>query len=120
MSSCATSRLPFSIGGASVFQRAQDEFLQQLSPEERAMYTKVKTSDDLLKGFQTLGRFSTDNSRWVKVFQAVKNCSEKLQPYFDILDVVVQSHPEWAAIAWGAFRLVLKVMRQLSVSHMIR
>ena len=32
-----------------------------------------------------------------------------LQPYFKILNIVVQSHPEWSAIAWGAVRLVLQV-----------
>jgi hypothetical protein len=39
----------------------------------------------------------------------IKTFSSRLQPYFDILNIVVQSHPEWAAIAWGAIRLVLQV-----------
>ena len=58
------------------------------------MYTSVKTLNDLLKCFQPLKIFLTDNSRQIKVFEAVKKCSEKLQPYFDILDMVVRSYSE--------------------------
>jgi hypothetical protein len=32
-----------------------------------------------------------------------------MQPYFDIVGTVIQSHPEVAALAWGSFRLVLLV-----------
>lgn len=94
---------------ATVFKNARDRFFQHLSSEERAAFTRINSPAELLLDFKRLQTFIKDDSRWMKVFSAVKNCSDQLQPYFDIVGIVIQSHPEWAAIAWGALRLVLQV-----------
>ena len=39
----------------------------------------------------------------------IKALSDKLEPYFEVIQIVIQSNPEWTAIAWGAFRLILQV-----------
>ncbi|MCJ1380803.1 hypothetical protein MMC17_003912 [Xylographa soralifera] len=100
-----------SVGGdeATVFGHARDRFLQNLSSEDREAFVRINSSTELLNDFKRLQEFVKNDSRWMKVFSAVKNCSDQLQPYFDIIGIVTQSNPEWAAVAWGAFRLVLQL-----------
>ena len=98
---------------AAVFKHARDRFFQHLSSEDREAFTRINSSTELLDDFKRLQKFVKDDSRWMKVFSAVKNCSDQLQPYFDIIGIITQSHPEWAAVAWGALRLVLQVWLHL-------
>jgi len=48
-----------------------------------------------------------DSSRVVK---RVKAFSDNLKHYFDVIGILIQSHPEYAALVWGAVRLVLQVL----------
>ena len=99
----------------TIFRHARDDFLQHLPSDDKAAFIKIHSSTELLDDFNRFQGFVKDHSRWTKVFSAVKDCSDRLQPYFDVVGIVTQSHPEWTAIAWGAFRLVLQVWLQLRV-----
>lgn len=94
---------------AAVFRQARDQFLQALAPENQGNFIRIRTSQELIDSFSKFQQFKQDNSRASRLLNVVKKCSEKLEPYFQIIGIVVQSHPEWTAIAWGAFRLVLQV-----------
>ncbi|KAJ3535001.1 hypothetical protein NM208_g7314 [Fusarium decemcellulare] len=39
----------------------------------------------------------------------IRTFSDKLSPYFKIIDIFCSTHPEWANIAWGALRLILQL-----------
>jgi hypothetical protein len=41
--------------------------------------------------------------------QAIDKFSRTMKPYFDVVDTLVSSHPEYAAILWGAVKLVCQV-----------
>jgi hypothetical protein len=43
--------------------------------------------------------------------------SDSLKHYFDVIGILVQSHPEYAALAWGAFRLVLQARQRSCDSY---
>jgi hypothetical protein len=88
------------------FERAHIDFLDQLSEEETKQFAPIKDSKTFLSEIQNLGQ-STKSRKWIKLFTAIKKCSQCLDPYFEVVGIVVQSHPEWAAIVWGSFRLVL-------------
>ena len=45
----------------------------------------------------------------MRIVASVKSFSDALEPYFESLGILVQSHPEYAALVWGAFRLVFQV-----------
>jgi hypothetical protein len=51
-----------------------------------------------------------DSSRMVR---RVKALNDSLGHYFAVIGTLVQSHPEYAALLWGAVRLVLQVLGQL-------
>jgi hypothetical protein len=91
------------------FDQAHEEFLNQLSDEEKKQFAPVKDSQTFLKELHNLGQFAKNNRKWTKLFRSIQKCGDHLAPYFDVVGIVVQSHPEWSAIAWGSFRLVLMV-----------
>ena len=94
----------------AIFRHARDRFFQHLSSEDRAAFVQINSLTGLLDNFKKLQATFKDDSRWMKMFSAVKTCNDRLQPYFKIIDIITQAHPEWAAIAWGAFRLILQVL----------
>ena len=108
MSGTSSSLTTFGNEEAAVFEQARDRFIQNLSEEDRVAFIGINSSAELLNEFKRFRNFFEDDSRWTKVLSVVKDCSYRLQPYFDIVGIITQSHPEWTAIAWGAFRLALQ------------
>jgi hypothetical protein len=92
------------------FQQARDDFFAEISEEERVQFSEIESSKEFLEAFKKFEQFEKNKKKWTKVFKAVKACSEKLEPYFETLGIFVSSNPEYAAIAWGTFRLVLQVI----------
>jgi hypothetical protein len=99
------------------FERAHKNFLDQLSEEEKKQFAPIQDSKTFLSEVQNLGQ-STKARKWTKLFTAIQKCSQCLTPYFEVVGIMVQSHPEWAAIAWGSFRLVLSAS-QLQQNHIL-
>ena len=44
-----------------------------------------------------------------KTRERLLNLSEKIHYYGDIMDVLVQHHPEYVSLVWGAMKLLLVV-----------
>ena len=95
----------------AVFKHARDHFCQRLSGKDREVFAQISTSSELLDDFKKLQATFKDGQRWTKIFSAVKACNDVLQPYFKIVEIIIQSHPEWAAVVWGAIRLISQVLQ---------
>ncbi|OAL52436.1 hypothetical protein IQ07DRAFT_598053 [Pyrenochaeta sp. DS3sAY3a] len=89
------------------FKSAHAEFLDELAHEEKKQFTKIDTYESFLTELQKFQQFPKKHKKWTGLCNAVQKCSEQLQPYFEVVGIAVQSHPEWAALAWGSLRLVL-------------
>jgi hypothetical protein len=50
-----------------------------------------------------------------RVVGSVKAFRDTLQPYFQIIDIFVSSNPQYAAIVWGAVRLIFQVSSPYTV-----
>ena len=48
-------------------------------------------------------------SRLLAACSRIESFHMAIEPYFKVVDIVVSSHPDWAAIVWGAVRLVFTV-----------
>lgn len=90
------------------FHQAHKDFLAQLSDEEKRQFAPIKDGKTFLSEVFRLSQ-ATKAREWTKLFRTISRCSENLATYFDVAGILVQSHPEFAAIAWGSFRLVLSV-----------
>lgn len=50
------------------------------------------------------------SSLLTKCCKKIQDLSNKLEPYFEIINLFVQTHPEFAGLAWGSIRLVFLVI----------
>lgn len=91
------------------FEEARDQFLKGLSPEEREQFIKLSSAEELLSDIAKLDHVRDDKKLLQRSMKKIKDLSDRLSPYFEIVNIVIQSHPEFAALAWGAIRLVLQV-----------
>ena len=98
-------------GSEALFAQVRDTFLESLSNQERARFTNCSSPEDLVASVRNFS-LPFEKGKRNKIIQFVKSFTERLAPYFEVLGTIVQSHPDWAAIAWGAFRLILQVGSQ--------
>lgn len=52
-------------------------------------------------------------SRLHDAISVVDEFGRSLKPFFSVVELLVSSHPEWAAIAWGGIRLVFQASLRL-------
>ncbi|KAI0517883.1 hypothetical protein F5B22DRAFT_645589 [Xylaria bambusicola] len=92
-----------------VFKEARDDFLNSLQPLERTAFAKCVSAEELIKQVQQMPALAGNPSLLRRTIGKVRRLSDILSPYFDTVGLFVSSHPEFAAIAWGAVRLVLQL-----------
>ncbi|KAK8123233.1 hypothetical protein PG984_011903 [Apiospora sp. TS-2023a] len=101
---------------SAVFKAAKEGFLDTLSTAERSQFSALcdKASPEQLLDSLTPFSRRFKKERWGKAFEKIQGFTEALEPYFDVVNIVISSHPELAAIVWGAFRLVLQMAGNFS------
>src|SRR5437762_400904 len=92
----------------SIFKEAQESFLKSISEKERAQFESCRSAEELLGKVEAFGAFQSRHRHLTRSLVRIKRFSDVLQPYFDVINIIQSSHPEFAAIAWGSFLLVLK------------
>jgi hypothetical protein len=98
---------------ASVFHQAQRQFLDSIPEEEKSRYSTSSSAGDILQDLRKIvaDAKSFEQKRTASaLLKKIKTLSDSLEPYFRIVEIVIQSNPEFAAIAWGAFRLIVQVI----------
>lgn len=96
---------------SSVFLQAQRQFLDSIPEEEKSRYSTSSSAEDLLQDLRKIlaDAKTFEQKRTASVLlKRIKTLSDSLEPYFRIVEIVIQSNPEFAAIAWGAFRLIVQ------------
>ncbi|KAK4071257.1 uncharacterized protein Triagg1_6288 [Trichoderma aggressivum f. europaeum] len=99
------------IDSNEAFDGAFRRFLESLSEAERARYAPVASPEDLLDGIKKLDLLSQRHQKtklW-RVLKCVETFSARLTPYFAIVNTVVSSNPQYAAIVWGLLKFVLQL-----------
>ncbi|KAJ8115345.1 hypothetical protein OPT61_g2995 [Boeremia exigua] len=92
-----------------VFERARDEFLASLSPAEKIIFDRCPSAEALISNVEKMRLAKKDARGHRAVITVLGDLSNSLKPYFDTIGIFVQSHPEYAAMIWGAFHLVFKL-----------
>lgn len=92
-----------------VFEQARDQFLESLPASEQASFTKCASAEVLVADVGKLGLERKDRLWGKRLIGCIAAFGDTLEPYFKVIGIFVQSHPEFAAIVWGAFSLVIKV-----------
>ncbi|ORY10198.1 hypothetical protein BCR34DRAFT_567287 [Clohesyomyces aquaticus] len=92
-----------------VFADARMQFLATLPKEETALVQLVDTPKLLIDNTSRLAVIAKSRVKGEKFIRQITSFAKKIDPYLQVVDILVQSHPEYAALAWGAIRLILKL-----------
>jgi hypothetical protein len=93
------------------FLETHNAYFTTLSAEEKATFPACQTSAQLIQEIGNLPAFSSAHNerRLRESLSKVQKFSKRLEPYFDAVGILVQSHPEIAGIIWGCIRGTLLV-----------
>jgi hypothetical protein len=97
-----------------IFEEARKSFLETIPEHHLSTLRDCHSAQQLLTDVEKWDIATKTLRRTKRVLSPVKVLSDVLEPYLDILGVFVNSNPEYAALVWGAFRLILKVRYQCS------
>lgn len=94
----------------SLFKSACEQFRASLSEKQRQVFKEYPDATSMLKALRDQAeRHPTHRSLLTRCCKKILALSTMMEPYFDVINIFVSSHPEFAAIAWGALRLVFVV-----------
>lgn len=92
-----------------VFREAHDHFVASLSPKDRDLYSRCDSAQEFLAEVQKFEAVSGNRLRGRGLIARIKSFSDRLEPYFDAIGIIVQARPEYAAFVWGTVRMVLQL-----------
>ncbi|KAF2728944.1 hypothetical protein EJ04DRAFT_580987 [Polyplosphaeria fusca] len=91
------------------FHKAKEAFIQSLGPRERSLFAKCDSVEELFDDARKIPELLKPKDRGSALLGKLAHFAERLKPYFEIVGIVVQSHPEFASLVWGAVRLLLQL-----------
>ena len=89
---------------ASIYKGFNDALPQDIQKD----FVGIKDPALALERFNRLVKDSESSS--VKTRRAMKvtaKLADKTGPYFEVVNIYIQSHPEYAALVWGTLRFIL-------------
>ncbi|KAI8628018.1 hypothetical protein F5Y19DRAFT_439227 [Xylariaceae sp. FL1651] len=95
---------------SQIFQNACKEFRDTLTEKDRELFKEFPNAESMLKAInQEAESHPVHKTRLTHCCKGIHSFANILSPFFEIVELFVQSHPEIAAIAWGSLRLVFKL-----------
>ncbi|KAF7540539.1 hypothetical protein G7Z17_g12163 [Cylindrodendrum hubeiense] len=95
---------------SAIFATVSEEFKKSLQGEVWKKISDYQDADAMLKGAADLLRkHSAQPSKLRASIAAVDRIASRWRPYFNVVDVFVQSNPEYAALAWGSLRVMFQM-----------
>lgn len=93
------------------FEDAYRRFFDSLSPEEQLLYSPCASHDDFIDAMRKLEEIANKRRKRgaSRLFDRIAKMSYRLQPFFGVVNIMIQSNPEYTALAWGALRFILQV-----------
>jgi len=91
------------------FEEARDAFLSSLPTQDRSLYSPCASAADLAEAIKKLDAIAHRKLPLENTLKMIEKFSSLIKPYFKVADIFVSSNPEYAALVWGALRLVLQV-----------
>ena len=97
------------VTAASIFASSFAAFRDTLSDQQRKDLDQEETVEETFSRLQQRCSKHKDGNRILRCSEKLQTFAKSFKPYFQIIDVFVQVKPEWLAIFWGSFRLIMQV-----------
>ncbi|KAI1376305.1 hypothetical protein F4677DRAFT_419535 [Hypoxylon crocopeplum] len=91
------------------FSQAANDFVNSLTPKDKAVFLEFKTgesSETMVHDLRERVKKYQAHKKLYHLCQRVERVSSALSPFFDVVNIFIQSNPEYSALVWGAIRLV--------------
>ena len=94
-----------------VFESAYQSFVHSLPEKERLQYSPCASATDLILGLEKIDALAKrgQKRRHTRFLGVIGKFSDRIEPFFDVINIFIQSKPEYSAIIWGSLRLVLSL-----------
>jgi hypothetical protein len=92
-----------------LFAAALKNFECSLSEQDRREFKSFGDAESMVKAVEEAVVNRADKSRILSTCKKIESFARKWEAFFPVVDIFVSSHPEYAALAWGAVRLVFQV-----------
>ncbi|KAJ5697453.1 hypothetical protein N7488_011137 [Penicillium malachiteum] len=73
----------------------------------RLEYINATTLDDVIYAVNQAKEYYTQNRSHSKIKRYLEHVSERIHYYGNVMDVLVQQHPEYVSLAWGMMKLLV-------------
>ena len=90
------------------FRLALEAHLRELSSRERKLFAGGK-AEDVLELARLCEQGHVERSKSLRFARVISGAVEGLKGYFGVIETVVSSHPEIAAIVWGGVKFIIEV-----------
>jgi hypothetical protein len=101
----------------SLFKAACEQFRASLSEKQRQIFKEYPDAISMLDAIRGQAeQHPTHKALLARCCKKIFALSTMMEPYFEVINLFVSSHPEFAGIAWGALRLVF-VVRPIHPLH---
>lgn len=93
------------------FQAAVERFTSDMTKDKRKITTaESATCLEEVQGIvaESMAKYESDRKHW-KAKRWLHSMAGKLEYYQNVMDMLVQHHPEYVALAWGAMKFLLLV-----------
>jgi hypothetical protein len=92
-----------------MFQNSIALFLEELTEEEKVHFKQASDASGMMQDLILHCSKAKDKSKLLASCKLIDRFARRWEPFFEIVNIVIQSHPEFATIAWGAVRLTFMV-----------
>jgi hypothetical protein len=90
------------------FDNAYKSFYESLEEKNQMSFAPCASAQDLRDGLKRLSSLAKLHQKKSFLLR-ISAFTENLQPYLNIVDVMIQSNPQYTALVWGALRFVFQV-----------
>ena len=110
LADCRTCLLTQQSDPQAIFARVYDTYKSGLPRDIQNDLANLSNARDVVEKFKKLARENLSRpSKIRKPLQAIARIADALQPYFEVVDIYVQTHPEYAGLVWGSLRFIFTV-----------
>src|SRR5947207_8848275 len=93
-----------------IFKNACEIFRSALSDDEKRVFQEFPDAKSMLAVIKQQAKdHPIHESRLTACCKKISGLAVKLSPFFEVVNIFVQTNPQYIRIAWGAIRLVFQV-----------
>jgi hypothetical protein len=92
----------------AAFDNAYKSFYECLPDKDQMLFAPCASSEDLLDGLRRLSCLAKHHNKKSFLLR-ISDFAASLQPYLNIVDIMVSSNPQYTALVWGALRFIFQV-----------